>query len=133
MTVNLRNEFNPYPKSKQLGLKTKKKRKSPKNKNFTQAIKLAIFKRDEHRCVKCGSHKIENVPHHVIYKSQGGLGTKQNGATVCRLCHDWAHHKRKGPNGEPSSEGRQWFVDWCNRCLDENGDRKEGAREEVYT
>ncbi|GAA5416219.1 hypothetical protein Pryu01_01251 [Paraliobacillus ryukyuensis] len=122
MTVNLSNEFHPYSKEKQLGLKTKKKLKAPKNKNFTQAIKLAIFKRDGYRCVKCGSHKIESVPHHIIYKSKGGLGTKRNGATVCRLCHDWAHHKCLGPYGEPSKQGRKWFEYWQEAKLDEKGD-----------
>lgn len=119
MGIKLSNEFHPYPKSKQLGLKSKKKRKS---KDFTQAIKLAIFKRDNSRCVKCGSHKIENVPHHIIYKSQGGLGTKYNGATTCRTCHDWAHHKCQGPHGEPSSEGRKWFENWQQTKLDKDGD-----------
>lgn len=106
-----------YSKEQQLG-----KKRVKKSKNFTPKIKNEIFKRDGYQCVKCKRSLIERVPHHIVYKSQGGTGDKRNGATVCRWCHDWAHHKCKGPNGEPSSEGRKWFEEWQERRLDENGD-----------
>lgn len=106
--------FNPVPKP---SYKSKKV-----SKNFTPGVKKAIFERDNHHCVKCGSPYIESVPHHIIYKSQGGTGEKRNGATVCRPCHDWGHHKRDSIYGEPSKDGRQWFVDWMETKLDENGD-----------
>ncbi|BAM46325.1 hypothetical protein AXY_01930 [Amphibacillus xylanus NBRC 15112] len=113
-------KYYPYSKEAQLY----QNRKRTKNKNFSMAVKLAIFERDRYRCVKCGSHLIDSVPHHITYKSQGGQGTKRNGATTCRRCHDWAHHKCQGPYGEPSSEGRKWFEDWRDRMLDEAGNLK---------
>lgn len=99
-------------------------RRRKKDKNFSPTVKQAIFERDDYRCVKCGSHFIESVPHHCRYKSNGGTGEKRNGATVCRHCHDWAHHKRDSKFGEPSAEGKQWFITWADENLDENGDYK---------
>ncbi|WP_440894947.1 HNH endonuclease [Amphibacillus sp. Q70] len=112
--------YHPYSKEQQLYQKKKK----GKNKDFSSAVKLAIFKRDRYMCVKCGNHLIDSVPHHITYKSQGGMGNKRNGATVCRRCHNWAHHKCEGPYGEQSSEGRKWFEDWRNRKLNKAGDLK---------
>ena len=107
-----------YLKAQQL----KSNRKRKKDKNFSPRVKQAIFERDNFRCVKCQSALIESVPHHCRYKSNGGTGEKRNGVVVCRSCHDWAHHKCDSKFGEPSSEGKQWFIDFVDTRLDENGD-----------
>lgn len=109
---------NSYSKAQQLHAT----RRKPKNKNFSPKMKQAIFERDNYQCVKCGSHLIESVPHHITYKSDGGTGEKRNGVTVCRGCHDWSHHKCDSKFGEPSAEGRKWFEWWRDNNLDENGD-----------
>ena len=115
-------EWTPVSKESQ----TKHNRRTPKKKargEFKQKTIDAILERDEHKCVSCHrSTMIESVPHHVIYKSQGGLGIKRNGITVCRYCHDWMHGKRKGPKGELERHGREWAEMWVNANLDENGD-----------
>jgi len=67
---------------------------------FSSKTIRAICERDNYRCVRCGSHYIESVPHHVIYRSAGGKGTVDNGVTICRPCHDLAHSSR---------EVRKWF------------------------
>lgn len=73
---------------------------------FSKDTIIKIFERDGCCCVRCGSSKdLEEIPHHVIFKSQGGLGTVDNGVTVCRTCHRWGHSCR---------EGRMWFVDYIN-------------------
>lgn len=105
-------------------------RRTPKRKSrgeFSEQTKKAILERDDYKCVSCHrSTMIENTPHHVIFKSQGGLGEKRNGVTVCRYCHDWAHGKRQGPRGELAREGRYFFEMWVDHHLDANGDRKKG-------
>lgn len=106
-----------YTKAMQLGKKTKKQ-----SRNFSAAVRQEIFERDGWRCVKCGSNRICDIPHHIRYKSQGGTGEKRNGATVCMACHDWAHHKRDSVFGEPSKEGKKWFENWRDDNLDEKGD-----------
>lgn len=108
--------FSPYSKAQQL----KHSRKTPKRAirgKFSPKTIQAIGERDGWLCVKCKSPYIESVPHHVIFKSQGGLGTIDNGVTICRPCHDWAHGKRKGPYGEPTAEGRKWFEDYRKKYL----------------
>lgn len=111
-------EFTPAPKP-QHNRRTKKRKERGL---FSQATKQAIFERDEWQCVSCRSYQLESVPHHIVFKSQGGEGTKRNGCAVCRSCHDWAHGKAKGPNGEPHAEGRKWFEKWRDEHLDENGE-----------
>lgn len=74
-----------------------------------------IFERDNYQCVRCGTgSNLESVPHHIIYRSQGGIGHKRNGATICLQCHAEAHLLR---------ESRKWFENWRDRTLDENGNR----------
>lgn len=115
-------DWRPVTKESQ----TKHNRRTPKRKQrgeFSQKTIKEIRERDDDRCIKCFTRSmIESVPHHIHYKSEGGEGIKRNGCIVCRDCHDWAHHKKDGPNGEPSAEGREWFRTWKEKNLDENGD-----------
>lgn len=96
-----------FSKEKQLWVNKKKK-----NRNFSKNTIMDIFERDQYRCVRCKSYRIESVPHHIIFKSQLGDGTKRNGATVCPKCHREAHTYRKV---------RKWFEDWKTNNLDEEG------------
>lgn len=101
-------EFLPYSKEQQLG-----KRKTKKNSDFSPKVKREIFERDQWRCVRCGSHYLEKVPHHIIFRSQGGTGEKRNGASVCNECHREAHS---------NDQVRRWFEKWRDKYLDHNGD-----------
>ncbi|KAB8126928.1 HNH endonuclease [Gracilibacillus oryzae] len=101
-------EYLPYSKQQQVGRKRKKQ-----NRDFSPKVKKEIFERDQWRCVKCGSYYLEEVPHHIIFKSQGGSGEKRNGAAVCINCHRSAHRK---------DEVRRWFENWRDKYLDQNGD-----------
>lgn len=93
-------EVRAYPKSVQLHSKRKEPKRGARGKFSTKTIRT-IFERDGGRCVRCGTYQdLERVPHHIIYKSQGGLGTVDNGATVCRSCHCEAHSKESV---------RRWF------------------------
>jgi 5-methylcytosine-specific restriction endonuclease McrA len=105
-------EYNPVPKT---NYKRKVKKQRDKGKFSSKTIK-EIFERDNYRCVKCGSYHLESVPHHIVYRSHGGEGTKRNGATVCRTCHRLAHSDK---------ETRKWFESWQERMLDDNGDLRE--------
>lgn len=86
------------------------KRRTPKRANrgrFSPQTIQRIGERDGWRCVRCGaSNNLESVPHHIIFKSQGGRGTEDNGVTVCRPCHDLAHSNK---------EVREWFEQYRNR------------------
>lgn len=86
--------FNPAPKPSH-------GRRTPKRKNrgeFSTKVRKEIVTRDKGLCVRCGG-RYEHI-HHVVFRSQGGEGTTDNGVCVCNRCHDWAHMSR---------EGRLWF------------------------
>lgn len=105
--------FNPVPKANH---KRNKQKRAARGK-FSPETSKRIFEYDGYRCACCKSNRIEPVPHHIILKSQMGLGTFDNGATVCTRCHKWAHCLCEGPNGEPDTEGRKWFEDYRQRKI----------------
>lgn len=97
--------------------KPRHKRRVPKRVDrgkFSAKTIKEICDRDNYQCVRCGSYYLEPVPHHVIYRSQLGHGTKRNGVSICRDCHNEAHTIKAV---------RKWFEDWVEKNLDENGDR----------
>ena len=51
-----------------------------------QKVREAVEKRDNHRCIFCGSLNARGEAH-IINRSQGGLGVEQNLVTVCPGCH----------------------------------------------
>lgn len=55
--------------------------------DITKKVKDAVWERDEHRCIICGSY--EAMPNsHYIKRSAGGLGVEENITTMCLRCHD---------------------------------------------
>lgn len=56
----------------------------PYDKNFNQEFKLSILKRDNYRCLVCGSEKSLNI-HHVDYNKQNTC--ENNCVTLCDSCH----------------------------------------------
>jgi hypothetical protein len=112
--VNLAEQFNPTPKP---GKSVRIEPKRGVSGKFSTKTIQTIGDRDEWLCVRCRSPYIESVPHHAIFKSHLGKGTVDNGVTICRSCHDWAHGKRNGPDNEPANEGRKWFEDYRNKYL----------------
>lgn len=107
--MGLADEWNPAPK------KTSYKRRVPKRGNsgkFSDKTRERIGERDEWLCVRCKSPYVESVPHHIIYKSQLGKGTVDNGVTICRPCHDEAHSKE---------DVRRWFESYREQHLLRDG------------
>lgn len=95
------------PKESQLNKKRLKPRRGVAGKFSVKTIK-SIIERDGGRCVRCGSHYIESVPHHVIFRSALGKGTVDNGVCICRPCHDLAHSNR---------DVRKWFEEYRIKYL----------------
>jgi len=57
-------------------------------------LKKDVLRRDEERCVSCGS--TENLAvHHIIPRNQGGANESENLATLCQSCHHRAHGGRR--------------------------------------
>ena len=53
---------------------------------ISKAVKDAVWERDGHCCVLCGS-PYANPEAHYISRAQGGLGVEENVLTLCRACH----------------------------------------------
>lgn len=49
-------------------------------------VKEAVWERDNHCCIICGS-PFAFPDSHYIRRSHGGLGIEQNIVTMCRKCH----------------------------------------------
>ena len=50
-------------------------------------VKEAVWERDKHLCIICGSpYAMPNA--HFIPRSHGGLGIEENIFTACQECHD---------------------------------------------
>ncbi len=111
--MNLAEQFNPVPPP---NFKRNKPKRGAAGK-FSPKVTKQIFEFDEYRCAYCRSYQIQSVPHHCYFKSQMGLGSFENGATVCTTCHDWAHCLCDGVNGEDRTEGRGWFESYSDRKL----------------
>jgi 5-methylcytosine-specific restriction endonuclease McrA len=73
---------------------------------FSTKVRNIIIERDEGLCVRC-KRAAQHI-HHVIFRSQMGKGTIDNGVCVCHKCHEWAHM---------SKEGRLWFEEYRENNL----------------
>lgn len=50
------------------------------------AARKAVFERDGGRCIFCGSaHGLQAA--HIVPRSRGGMGRKENLVTLCWRCH----------------------------------------------
>jgi 5-methylcytosine-specific restriction endonuclease McrA len=59
------------------------------------------FKPGKPYCQYCGSNQLIDPPHHIELKRMGGssrpeVHSEDNAITLCRVCHDKAHHRIKG-------------------------------------
>lgn len=79
-------------------------RQSPEHdRRIADPVRGAVLRRDNYRCVKCGwSHENWNRSdprhlelHHEEEHAKGGANTEENLISVCTVCHDDIHRKKK--------------------------------------
>ena len=58
--------------------------------NIPNAVRKAIYRRDNFRCVLCDNTSGLQI-HHVVHRGQGGSDNPQNLVTLCRRCHIFIH------------------------------------------
>jgi len=74
---------------------------------FTLAVKEAIFKRDDYKCVMCGRGKKEGFELHADHlksKDFGGKATLENGQTLC------SQHNFLKKNLNQTETGKKLFI-----------------------
>lgn len=62
------------------------KSKRAKACDISKKVKDAVWERDHHRCILCGS-TVAMPNAHYIPRSHGGLGVEKNVVTLCWECH----------------------------------------------
>jgi hypothetical protein len=75
--------------------------------DFTPAQKLAIFKRDDYKCVQCGRGIKDGVELHVDHvksKDFGGKATIDNGQTLC------SQHNFLKKNLKQTEAGKKMYI-----------------------
>ena len=60
-------------------------------KNFKQSDYQTIADKTQNLCGICEIYVYTQVPHHIIKKSQSGIGTVYNGLLLCPYCHSMVH------------------------------------------
>lgn len=55
-------------------------------------VRQEVLERDDHRCIICGWHDCLQIAH-LIPRSLGGLGIKENLVTMCVVCHNKSHNE----------------------------------------
>lgn len=76
-------------------------------KDFSEAVKQAIFRRDGYKCVICGLGEQDGVKiaaDHKIARSKGGTNTLENGQTLC-----YKHNSMK-KNYSQTEAGKRFFI-----------------------
>lgn len=80
-------KFKEYKEIKKKEIKGKK-HKLTKATEIPKSVKLAVWERDNHKCIFCHKHVQWNLANsHFIKRSQNGLGIEQNIFTACVKCH----------------------------------------------
>jgi hypothetical protein len=79
--------------------------KAKQKKPIPRAIRVAVFERDNFRCLKCGNQK-KLCADHVIPESKGGPTTLENLQTLCKPCNG-----SKGSNTVDYRPSREGVVD----------------------
>lgn len=77
--------YKEYRKSK---VSKMKKHTRTKYTDISKKVKIAVWNRDQHKCIFCGKLLPWNYANaHFIPRSAGGLGIEENIFTTCDDCH----------------------------------------------
>lgn len=83
--------------------------KRTKELSITKKVKMAVWERDNHRCIFCGCLVPWNLANsHFIKRSHGGKGIEENILTNCEECHK---------KFDDSPERVEWRLEYAERYL----------------
>ena len=91
------------------------KSKRSKACDIPKRVKDAVWERDGHRCIICGSSRA--MPNaHYISRSRGGLGIEQNIVTLCTDLADGCHFKFDFGTSEQRTEIGEKIKEYLKSC-----------------
>lgn len=61
--------------------------KRTKQTSVSDKVRKEVLERDKGCCVACGDYRTLTIAHVFVNRSHGGLGVKENLATLCMKCH----------------------------------------------
>lgn len=80
---------------------------------FDSETRKHIKKRDNSKCVICGTKGALQVMHIFLSRSHGGKGCKENGCLGCVKCHQIIDN----PIGERQNELSKKYLNYCKKYL----------------
>lgn len=86
--------------------------------DISKKVKDAVWERDGHCCILCGSpYAMPNA--HYIARSHGGLGIPENIVTLCLQCHNQYDQTadRETIKAEIKTYLQSQYPDWDERSL----------------
>ena len=100
---------------------------------ISKKTKEAVYRRDMGSCIFCGAPGLPEA--HVIARSQGGLGCKENIVTVCRKCHDKMDNseQRQQMIGHAVSYLKLFYPDWNSKDFVYDKWHKDKGKDTVQT
>ena len=97
--------------------------------DFTPAVKRAIYKRDNYRCVVCNLGKENGVEIHADHKkpkSKDGKSTLENGQTLC------TKHNNLKKNYSQTEAGKRFFKHTYDMAVENNDEKMIAFCEAVF-
>ena len=96
---------------------------------ISKKTKLEVYKRDNRCCIFCGAPGLPEA--HIIPRSQGGLGVKENIITACRICHDRLDNStdRKEMLQKAAGYLKNFYPDWKKESFIFDKWQKDKGRE----
>lgn len=88
---------------------------------YDKDTRKEIKKRDNNRCIICGSTGALQIMHIFINRAHGGRGCKENGVLGCIKCH----RIMDNPIGDKECEESKKYLEYCKNYLI----RKENLKE----
>lgn len=80
---------------------------------FDKETRKYIKKRDENKCIICGSKGALQIMHIFLPRSRGGKGCKENGCLGCVKCHQIMDN----PIGTQQNELSKKYIYFCKQYL----------------
>lgn len=73
-----------------------------------------VLKRDNNKCIICGSKKPLTIAHIFMSRAKGGKGCKENLTTLCTNCH---YYTLDNPIGLERNRRSKEILDFCKNYL----------------